>query len=82
MHFVENLKSIQLRDLIRMLKSSPMQNFNIFKAREGYLFQFANLSGVWNFGGIFFYWAGHTCQQPVSVLTTWDDHQVRAPPYS
>jgi hypothetical protein len=64
MHFVENLKSIQLRDLIRMLKSSPMQNFNIFKAREGYLFQFANLSGVWNFGGIFFTGPGTHVSSP------------------
>jgi hypothetical protein len=24
----------------------------------------------------YFYWAGRTCQWPISVLTTWDDHPV------
>jgi hypothetical protein len=31
-----------------------MQSLNIFEAREGFLFEFASLSGVWKFGNLFY----------------------------
>jgi hypothetical protein len=49
MNSVENLKSAQWRHLFRIFKFSSMQSFNIFVARKGFLFEFANLSGVRKF---------------------------------
>jgi hypothetical protein len=53
MNSVDNFKSTKLRKLFRILKSSSMQSLNIFRAREGFLFEFASLSGVWKFENIF-----------------------------
>jgi hypothetical protein len=49
MNSVENLKSAQWRHLFRIFKFSSMQSFNIFVVRKGFLFEFANLSGVRKF---------------------------------
>jgi hypothetical protein len=75
MNYVEKLKSTQFRNLFKISKCSRMQSFNIFSGREGFLFEFVSLSGVWKFKNIFNR-AGPTCQQPVSVLTARDGHPV------
>jgi hypothetical protein len=49
MNFVQNLKSTQWRKLFKIFKCSGIQSFNIFGARECFLFEFTNLSGVWKF---------------------------------
>jgi hypothetical protein len=68
MNSIENLKSTQLRKLFKVFKSRSMQSSNIFRARKNFLFEFANLSGVWKLE-IIFYEARPTCQQPVCILT-------------
>jgi hypothetical protein len=78
MNSVDNFKSTKLRKLFRILKSSSMQSLNIFRAREGFLFEFASLSGVWKFENIFC-WARPTYQRPVSILTAQDGCPVPHP---
>jgi hypothetical protein len=66
MNFVENLKSTQFIKLFKIFKSSSMKSLNIFRVREGFLFEFANLSGVRKFENLF-YRAGPTSQWPMPV---------------
>jgi hypothetical protein len=47
MNSTEHLKSTQWRKLFKISESSSMQRLNIFGVREGFLFDFTNLSGVW-----------------------------------
>jgi hypothetical protein len=75
MNFVENLKSTQLKKLLKIFKSSGMESFNIFGPSEGFLYEFANLSGVWKFENVFNQ-ARPTCQRPVSVLTARDGRLI------
>jgi hypothetical protein len=53
MNSVENLKSTQCRKLFKIFKSSYIQSFNIFGAREGFLSEFKSLSEVWKFEKLF-----------------------------
>jgi hypothetical protein len=59
MNSLDNLKLTQLRKLFKIFKYSDMQSLNIFRAKESFLFEFANLSGVWKFENLF-YRAGPT----------------------
>jgi hypothetical protein len=65
MNSIENLKSTQLRKLFKVFKSRSMQSSNIFRARKNFLFEFANLSGVWKLE-IIFYEARPTCHHAES----------------
>jgi hypothetical protein len=50
---VDNLKTTQWKTLFKTFHSSGMQSSNIFGVREGFLFEFTNLSGVWKFEKLF-----------------------------
>jgi hypothetical protein len=52
MNYVENLKLTQLRKWFKIFSS-------ICGAREGFLFEFASLSGVWKFERIFLLGRAH-----------------------
>jgi hypothetical protein len=74
---VGNLKSTQLRELIIIFKSSVIRNFNIFGAREGFLFEFETFNGIWKFGGILL--PGRAYQSAAQwVLTTRASHRTHA----
>jgi hypothetical protein len=49
MNSVKILKSTQLRQLFKIFQTRCMQSLKIFAAWEGFLFEFASLSGVWKF---------------------------------
>jgi hypothetical protein len=53
MNLVDNLKSTQCKKLFITLKSSHVQSLNIFGARQGLLFEFTCLIGVWKFEKLF-----------------------------
>jgi hypothetical protein len=49
MNGIENLKSAQWIKLLKIFNYSHIQSMNIFGVREGFLFEFTSLSGVWKF---------------------------------